>query len=159
MLNSRCCKRWRVLCRTEEQTLKVLFGRKKALCFKPMPNALALYLQRTSLCLAASLGSSDSGSHFTLLQGHEHRVIPWKGVPCIFFFCLLLLIFCPFFFTFQLLYRPRAPTVCLCVASTCSGHGTCSYYGIVMIPVLKTLSRKRKTFWVIGQSLKMIIII
>lgn len=58
-----------------------------------------------------------------------------------------------FFFTFQILYRPRAPTVCLCVASTCSGQGTCSYYGIVMIPVLKTLSRKRKAFQVIGQSL------
>lgn len=77
-----------------------------------------------------------------------------KGVPCIFFFCLLLHIFCPlFFFTFQILYQPRAPTVCLCVASTCSGHGTRSYYGIVMIPVLKTLSRKRKAFQVIGQSL------
>lgn len=95
MLNSRCCKRWRVLCWTEEEERQVLFWRKKAVCFKPMPNALALYLQRTSLCLVASLGSN--GSHFTSLQGHEHSYSLKKASHVSFFSVCFFTSFVPFF--------------------------------------------------------------
>lgn len=60
-----------------------------------MPNALALYLQRTSLCLVASLGSN--GSHFTSLQGHEHSYSLKKASHVSFFSVCFFTSFVPFF--------------------------------------------------------------